>query len=276
MNPQWWCPQLNTSHIYDSCFIPMVGNWIKLYRTHCPHHALSNRSHTQERQIHTPGKCVSPGAPSFSASYWNSCPALLYTAVKTPETLSYTAARRRRGRWEQRWRRRERGGGIAVEAGGAGGAVEKRVGRDGSSRRGRRRGTEEGGEMLCAATAETLSAPPSSSSVFERDKQEQDNIKKKPLNICSPQGRWPRLHRSGGKRLCDWCHRPRWSGYIVWRTTQWHWNNSWPGLFKQPVTTAPDFSSICTWICAFSVCDLVVGWEGDEKKSISISIYQYI
>lgn len=49
-----------------------------------PHTATHTFSNTKSKQMqsHTPGKRVSPGAPSFSASYWKSRPSLLYTAVK--------------------------------------------------------------------------------------------------------------------------------------------------------------------------------------------------
>lgn len=130
------------------------------------------------------------------------CPSLHCSRSQTPQTLSYTAARRRRGRWERRWRRRERRGRKGSRGSGGGGRGE----RSWRGKSGKRRKQEEAeernrggaGEMHSGDAAEALSAPPSSSSVWKWDKQEQDNI-----NICSPQWRLHRLQRSGGRRRCD-------------------------------------------------------------------------
>lgn len=74
--------------------------------------------HTQT-PMNTPGKRVSPGAPSFSASYYNSHRALLYTAVELDpgDPLIYCSSTQER---EGERKRAVRGGQVGVVGAGEG------------------------------------------------------------------------------------------------------------------------------------------------------------
>lgn len=62
------------SHIFHGSFSNMTDI--------CQERRTLANTKSKRMHSHQPGKRVSPGAPSFSASYWKSRPSLLYTAVK--------------------------------------------------------------------------------------------------------------------------------------------------------------------------------------------------